>query len=611
MEVSKVAETGERTGTTVSAMAATQDALHKTIVADDAEFTDQLAVALQNQQKIQTTLGQLQGGSHTLVDRIEAVVEAQSTLDETLHQATDQLTGRLMTLTSNHGQLHSNVNSLREVSQKVARHVVTIGEEMETLHGALEDNNQLLTRGAVAAEEKMEILGSEVKKVAEANQQTGAAVNLMAGEQMAMAKTVNSSREDLTRQIAELSEEQQTGIEEMKSVTAEVRKMAELNLHTDAAVNAVASGQVAMAKAIDGSREHLTEQIAELSEEQRTGIHELKSVAVEVTKMAEGNQRTGATVNAVAREQMAMVNALNGSKEDLTKQITALSENQEAGIDELKSVAAGVRRIAEDNQQTGATVNLMASEQMAMAKAVDGNREDLAKHVALLSKSQQDGVADLKAITAEVKKVAEASRQAGASVNAMAKALNTNREDLTEQISQFLESQQSGIDELKAMTGETASNLLLIDGKQAKLEQVFETHREKLVSALNAIAQGQQEWLKRLDMAREKTNAVVEGFRALEQRITQLQDNSQTDTQELAELLSTQGQLRMEFEAKISQGLQTITESIADIVGARASLQDQLEEVEKEVRPHTEDIAWAIEKLKQQSAATDDPSPTV
>jgi hypothetical protein len=127
------------------------------------------------------------------------------------------------------------------------------------------------------------------------------------------------------------------------------------------------------------------------------------------------------------------------------------------------------------------------------------------------------------------------------------------------------------------------------------------------VADLAAITAAQQEWLKRLDAAREKSNAVMACFRMLEQEMARLQDNSQASAETLAELLGGQSQLRTDLGERISQGVQFLRESLVGILETRASQGDPVDGVETDAQPPTEDISWAIDQLTRRSAGTDGP----
>jgi hypothetical protein len=84
--------------------------------------------------------------------------------------------------------------------------------------------------------------------------------------------------------------------------------------------------------------------------------------------------------------------------------------------------------------------------------------------------------------------------------------------------------------------------------------------------------------------------------------VVQFQETLRRSIQELSDLLDARNQQRIEFEERVNQDLITITESVSHIQQAWGAIQRGALKRKDGTPAKSEDIAWAISQLKNQSS---------
>jgi len=593
VELEKIGETSQQVAGALKAMGAQLTATHDLLVTSQdllvrsrEEVAGQLAAVAEGQDTLQGGVENLNDKTNQVARDVAAVAGGQVTLGKALEVHSETVKGQMSSLAAGCAQVDTGVQGLAGPLRTIADQMTSVAGDQVKLQETLQEKTKALTENMATIRNIQEVLRTGFRKIGENDQHRTGEMAALATSQSALEEAINACNEQITSQISALGENQQ-------SLRVELTRVAHTGEQTGTTVATMAETQVALHQAIVASDEELTSRIAAAVENQQkiqTGVSELQDV----------NRNLADRIGVIEEAQNALGEAFRQATNGLTDQVATLTSNH-------GQLHSNVNSLRELGQKVTGSIATVVGELKDVRKTLGQNSE-------LWSHGANAVQGKLNLLNAEVKKVAEIGRQAGATVttmvnqqNALAEALNADREGLAQQVGLLSENQQAGINELKAITGEAAAALMAIDDKQTKLEQDFQAHREKLVADLTAITTAQREWLKRLDVARDRTNAVMASFHALEQEMARLQDNSRASAQNLAELLGAQGQLRTDLEQKISQGLQSISKSMIDILDTRVSLHEPVEAADKGSPDPTEDIAWAIEQLKQRNAAADEP----
>jgi uncharacterized phage infection (PIP) family protein YhgE len=195
--------------------------------------------------------------------------------------------------------------------------------------------------------------------------------------------------------------------------------------------------------------------------------------------------------------------------------------------------------------------------------------------------------------------------------------LQSNNETLGARMAQLADNQQqvqSSLDTVTATTGQASLDTITLNNGQGRLGQAVQAGRQEMADKLADMAQGQQKWSERLDAAQAKVVTIGDSVAALEQRIAKLQELLQTSIQGTTALLGTTSQQRLQFEAKVSQDMQAVIDSLAQVRQTQTSLQEQITQVQKSTQGQADSLRSVIEQMKPSPNANDrvrDEAPSV
>jgi len=291
------------------------------------ELSETMTRAAHEQEAMGTILAQLQKTGQTVSENIVALAETQNALKETLNCVNQQLTGGLTTLLSNHGQLHSDVNSLRELAETAVGNVTNIAHEQGALHGTLQG-------GVDVIEQNQKTLQAEVNTVAEATRQAAATVTAMAAEQARLLEAIRAGNEELTGQIASLSENQQAGLDELNALTG--RAASDLTVMN--------REQRRLAEAIQAGREDLLTKLIAVAKDQHERMERFDTAEAKIHAIM-------ASLDTLEQNAQRFEQTLHASIQDLTNLLNAEGQNrmqfEETVNQDLKAIADAVSLIGE------------------------------------------------------------------------------------------------------------------------------------------------------------------------------------------------------------------------------------------------------------------------
>jgi chromosome segregation ATPase len=544
-------------------MAAEQAGSSKTLNNKNEELSGKMIALLESQLSFHAGVTGLGEKTSEVVREVGRVIAEQAALSETLQAHAEAVNAQIAALNTGHEQLDVNVNCLQELTQAVAGNVTNVSDEQAAMHRALQDNTHALTGNTQIVEQHQKTLQAEVNTVAETSKQIVSAATAMANEQAALHESVKASNEDLTNQISALSENQQ-------SLRVEVNQAAETGQHTDAAVAAMANEQAALHKTIKTDNEDFTNQLSTLSENQQ-------SIHAEIHQISETGQHTCAAVDAMANEQAAAHEAahetVKANNENLTNQLSMLSENQQ-------SLHMEVNRVAETGRDTGAAVEVIANEQAAVHQALQDHTQALTDNTQIVEQHQ-------KTLQTEVNKVAETSKQIATAATAMAneqaavhETVKANNEDLTSHLSALSENQQSLRVEVNqvAETGQhTDAALTTMATEQTAFHETVKDHNERLTGQVSALSENQQKTCTGIRDLDEKIAEMSADIGSLAEEQTNLHQCVQNSKKELADQMGMATQNMDKLQMGLSE-LQQTGKAFSDTVRTLAHAQETLKE---------------------------------
>jgi len=542
-------------------MAAENVDSHKEFDNRNKELTGKMVALLESQLSFHAGVTLLAEKTSQLVRAVDRVITEQTTLNETLQTHTETINVQMSDLNIGHEQLDANVSSLQELTKTVVDGVTNVSNEQVEMHGALQDNTQALTRNTQIVEQHQKTLQAEVTRVAETSKEIAAAATAMADEQADFQETVKANNEDLTSHLSLLSENQQ-------SLRVEVNQVAETGHHINDAVEMMANEQAAMHKTTKANNENLSNQLSVLLEKQQS-LHE------EVNQVAKTDQHTGAVIAAMANEQAVLHETVKSNNEDLTNQLSTLSENQQA-------LHMEVSQVAKTGQHTEAAISTMANEQASMHQALQENTQALTGNTQIVEQHQ-------KTLQTEVNKVAETSKEIAVAATAMAteqaafhETVKANNEDLTNHLSALSENQQSLRVEVSqvAQTGQdTRAAIATMSTKQAALHETVKAGNENLTKQISTISENQQSLRAEVDRVAEMDHHIGSAIATIANEHNALHKTVKANDENLTNRLSTLSKNQQSLQAEVIRVAETSRHTdaaVEEITNEQAALHEMV-----------------------------------
>jgi chromosome segregation ATPase len=248
--------------------------------------------------------------------------------------------------------------------------------------------------------------------------------------------------------------------------------------------------------------------------------------------------------------------------------------------------------------------------QDSIQTTLPSQKETLSTRMAQLADNQEQMRSSLDTVTAT-------TGQTGLDLLGLTKRQDTiqttvqgQNETLGARIAQLADNQQqmqSSLDTVTATTGQASLDALALNNNQSRLGQAVQAGRQEMADKLADLAQDQQKWSERLDAAGARVATIGESVAAFEERITKLQDLLQVSIQSTAAVLDTTSQQRLQFEAKVSQDLQAVIASLAQLRQTQTSLQEQIAQVQKNTEGQADTLRSVIQQMKTAPNANDRP----
>jgi chromosome segregation ATPase len=157
---------------------------------------------------------------------------------------------------------------------------------------------------------------------------------------------------------------------------------------------------------------------------------------------------------------------------------------------------------------------------------------------------------------------------------------------------------QGSLDTVTAITGQASLDALALNNNQGQFGQALQTGRQEMASRLAVLAQEQQSSSGRLDAAQAKVATIAQSLAAIEQQIGKLQEAMQAGLQGTTTAVGATHQQRQLFETKVSQDIQAVIDSLAQLRQTQTSLQEQITQVQKCTQGQADSIRTVIDRMK-------------
>jgi chromosome segregation ATPase len=494
---------------------------------------------------LRTGIGKLDGKTDRVGGDVTALTAQQQSLYEAVKTNHDVVVTKLAEVSDTQTKLQAGVSSLGGKTDAIA-------SAQNDVQRTLQSHSEATNAGVAGLADGQRTLRTQVDAVATTAGQTARDVAALNNGQAALQQIINAGHAVLTTRAAELATSQQalkSGIDNLGQATQRVA--------SDIAV--MAAGQNTLGQSLKAHSDKVNEQVATLADAQK----EMKANLDTLT----------ATTGQTSLDVLALGN-------DQTK----LTQTVKAGVADLGTrtdkIAAGQNSLNDTLNRQGQAVSGQ------VAKIADGQQQMQSSLDALTATTGQTAL-DVLAIT---------TRQ-----DAVRTALQSHDEASHTQMTKLADTQQQmqgSLDTVTAITGQASLDTLAMNNNQGQLGQALQAGRQEMAGRLTAMAQEQQNWSGRLDAAQAKVATIAQSIAALEQQIAKLQEAVQTNLQGTTTALGATSQQRQHFEAKVSQDIQAVIDSLAQLRQTQTSLQEQIAQVQKCTQGQADSIRSVIDQMK-------------
>ena len=568
---------GEKTDQTAVALADTRSSLQDTLRVSREVLTGQIAASLQNQQTLQSDVRELSEKADKLTENIGEVAAGQTTLRATVRANHDTVVAALTGLSDRHEALRTGLDKLDGKADRVAGDLATMTTQQQSLYEAVKANHDVLT--------------TKLADVTATTSQTARDVATLNNGQAALQQAVRTAEENLSEKTGQ----------------------------TSAGLNSLAEQQAALQQSVKTSNTILIARATELAGTQqalKSGLETLgratQQVASDIARVSASQDvlhrnlqahsdkadEQGTNLASLQNEMKTNLDILTATTGQVSLDILALSDSQ-SGL--MQTVKAGATDLGTRTDQIAAGITAVAAGQNALRDTINRQSEAVSGQVARIAEGQQQMQSNFDTLTATsgqtaLDVIAMTERQ-----HALQAALENHSEAVGTQMAKLADGQQqiqNGLDTVTATTGQASLDAFAMSNGQGQLGQALRAGHQEMTGALAAMAQGQQSWFERLNAAQAQVATISDSIAALEQQIVKLQGVLVTGLQGTTTVLGTSSQQRLQFEAKVSQDIQAVIDSLGQLRQTQASLQEQITQVQRSTQGQADSIRSVIEQMK-------------
>jgi chromosome segregation ATPase len=578
--IDNLGQATQQVASNVAKMTVDQDALHQTLKAH-SDKTDQQAASLASvQQEMRTDLDTLTATTGQTNLDILAMTKWQDAIQATLQSHNKTMDTRMAQLADGQQQMQNGLDTVTATTGQVSLDILAMTRRQDATQAALLSYDEALdTRMAQLADGQQQMQNG-LGTVTAATRQASLDILGVAKRQDAIQADLQSHNEALDTRMAQLADGQQQMQNGLDTVTATTGQ-ASLD------ILAVAKRQDAIQADLQSHNEALDTRMARLAHGQQQIQNGLDTVTATTGQASRD-------VLAMTKWQDAIQAALQNNKETLGARMAQLADGQQQMQSNLDTVTA-------TTGQTALDLMGMTQRQDAIQATLQSHNETLGARIAQLADGQQQMQNGLDTVTATTGQASLDILAVTQRQDAIQAALQSHNEAVDARMTQLADSQQqmqNGLDTVTATTGQASLDALALSDSQSRLGQAVQAGRQEMADKLADMAQGQQKWSERVDAAQAKVATLDDSVAALEQRIAKLQELLQASIQGTTAIVDAASQQRLQFETRVSQDMQAMIDSLAQLRQTQVSLQDQITQVQKSTQGQADSLRSVIQQMK-------------
>jgi len=492
--VTGVAEVTQRTAADLTALAREHGTLHAVVQANQQELTGRLGAVTNNQQRIQTGLGDLRQASTGLARDIASVAAKHDTLYATVQDNDRRLAERLTALADGTERVCANITHVDTLLQRMATDLAAGHTALQEQLGASRDG--LATQIAALATQQ-QTLQAGVDTLDGKADRTAAD---LADTRSSLQDTLRVSREVLTGQMAASLQNQQTLHSNVQGLHDKADKMTE-------DIGEVAAGQTALHQTVQANHDVVLTAMAGLTDGQDT----LRS---SLTRLDGKADRTSGDLTALAQGQQSLYESVQANHDAVAAGLTGLAEGQTVLRDNVSTLDGKTEALAAAQnafQQTLLSHRQAVNDGVAqLAQGQQTLRAQMESLAALATRTADSlaGVGDQQAtlqqtlqnaaemLSEKMNRTAAGLSQLGQQQAALQESLRTGHLALTARATELADHQkalQNGIDGLAQATQRVSANCAAITAAQDVLHQTLTTRSNQATEQMKVVADLQEQ----------------------------------------------------------------------------------------------------------------------
>jgi hypothetical protein len=215
---------------------------------------------------------------------------------------------------------------------------------------------------------------------------------------------------------------------------------------------------------------------------------------------------------------------------------------------------------------------------------------DLTGQLSALSAEQKSLQTNISTVGEKTTKIADEIVSVIADHKALGETLKTGNEALTNQIEALSKEKKAALAALNEAIQQAAMDVASVVSKQGDIINAVNANRDESLEKLAAISRNQEQWGRQFDVAQAQVHTMVADISRLQEEVATVQAMLNTCTQNLADLLDSENEQKIEFVEKINQNLTAIANSVSQIQESQVSTQIELQQVEnsKEIQTQSQ-----------------------
>ncbi len=570
-------------GEKITAVSQEQLALKELTTGNHAKLTSHIASVAKNQEMTQIGIVQLQNTDQEIAGQIAKMSQDQLALQELTSNNHKAVTDQVASLSNGQTQLRNDVGQLRTQTNAVATDLTAVTKEQAAIRETLKTASITLAEKLALVETNQNDIQSLIDRVANTADQTSQDVATLATTQAAIQQRQKANHEALNNQLAVVTKSQQYATEHLDAITTTA-----VQLTLD--VLSLEEAQTNIEQAVRNNHTASTSALASLSEGQQTMQGRLAKVATSTEAVARD-------VVALGENQSKLEQTFEGTRNEFATSLEVITKDQ-------KTMQGQLDKVVTAGEQLTRQIDTLDKKQTKIEQTIEGTRSEFTAALGSVTQGQWAVQGNLDKVTAKTDEVANEMKVLSENQGKLEQEIVGARGEFTTALGTLNESQETMQGQLTDVTTaneKVAVEVAQLDKSHAELTNTVKTNREELVTKLNEIALGQQQWLTRFDATEAKVEAMTTSLTSLEQRVTKLQGTLQNSLADLSTLLDAKAQERAAFETTVRQDVQGVTDSVADLADVQAGLAEDIQQVKTDTQSQTKDILSALKKLQQKT----------